>query len=390
MTATTSGYKSYKPGTRTRLQKPHQWLADLLQAAGARINGPNPWDPQIHNPATYNRILARGSVGIGESYMDGWWDCEQLDELVSRLINADVDTDLVGKWHLMRHWLIARLFNLQSEKRSHIVGEQHYDVSNDLYRAMLDPTMSYSCGYWQTAGDLNQAQADKLELICKKLKLQPGETVLDIGCGWGGFAEWAARNHGVHVTGITISREQQALARERCVGLPVEVALQDYRQLQGQFDKITSIGMFEHVGHKNYDTYLRHAHRLMKDDGIFVLHTIGNPLSRTGVDPWIHRYIFPNGELPSLAQLSSATEPYFVIEDVHNFGPDYDKTLMAWHANFEAAWPQLKQQYGERFYRMWNYYLKSCAGGFRSRALQLYQVVLRKRHHSLPRYFPVR
>ena len=386
MTAAASGYESLKADPT----KHQQWLSQLLADAGITINGSKPWDPQIHHPHTYQRILAGGSVAIGESYMDGWWDCERLDELISRIISAEVDTTLVGKWQLLKHWLLARLVNLQTRKRAYVVGEQHYDVGNDLYQAMLDPTMSYSCGYWQNAHGLNSAQAAKLELVCRKLDLQPGETVLDIGCGWGGFSQWAARHHHVRVTGITISKEQQALAQQRCRSLPVDIALMDYRDLSGCYQKLVSIGMFEHVGHKNYAAYMQHAHRLMQDDGIFVLHTIGNDLSHLGTDPWIHKYIFPNGELPSLAQISAAAERYFVIEDVHNFGPDYDKTLMAWQHNFESAWPQLKAHYDERFFRMWNYYLKSCAGGFRSRSLQLYQLVLRKRLKPLARYCPVR
>ncbi len=386
MTAAASGYNALKESP----SKQQKWLQNLLDAADVAINGNNPWDPQVHHPDTYRRILSGGSIAIGEAYMDGWWDCDQLDELISRIISAEVDLDLTGKWQLLKHWLTARLFNLQTQSRAYIVGEQHYDAGNDLYQAMLDPSMSYSCGYWQEATQLAAAQRAKLELICRKLKLKPGETVLDIGCGWGSFCEWAARHHEVAVHGITISREQQSLARERCRGLPVEIGLMDYRDLKGRFNKLVSIGMFEHVGHKNYGTYMKHAHRLLEDDGTFVLHTIGNDLSHLGTDPWIHKYIFPNGELPSLAQITSATEPYFVVEDVHNFGPDYDKTLMAWHHNFEQAWPELKLRYDERFYRMWRYYLLSCAGAFRSRSLQLYQLVLRKRLKPLPRYYPVR
>lgn len=379
--STTTG----KPRTTSTAQM-EQWLTEQLAKAGLIINGPHPWDPQIHNTDVYYRAFREGSLGIGEAYMDGWWDCEQLDELISRAVSAQLEKKITGRWVFVKHWLMARLFNMQSVRRAFQVGEQHYDAGNDLYQAMLDPTMAYSCGYWNQAENLHEAQKAKLDLICRKAQLQAGERVLEIGCGWGSFAELAARDYGVHVTGITISKEQKVLADERCAGLPVDIQLMDYRSLQGEFDKLVSIGMFEHVGQKNYDTYFSSAHRLMKDDGLFVLHTIGSDISQLGTDPWIHKYIFPNGAIPSLAQINEAAEPYFVVEDVHNFGPDYDRTLMAWLERFEAAWPSLQDQYDERFYRMWKYYLQSCAGAFRARSLQLYQVVLRKRLSALPRY----
>lgn len=367
-----------------------QWMAKQLEKAGITINGNNPWDPQIKNPALWDRILRQGSLGLGEAYVDGWWECEQIDEFISRIISARLDEKVTGRWVMLRHWLMAKFINRQSEKRAYQVGEQHYDAGNDLYQAMLDPTMAYSCGYWHNAASLHEAQLNKLRLVCDKAKLAKGESVLEIGCGWGSFAEVAAKEYGVSVTGVTISKEQQKLAEERCEGLPVDIALMDYRSMEGEYDKVVSIGMFEHVGPKNYDTYMKTAHRLMKDDGTFVLHTIGSDQTAGGTDPWIDKYIFPNGVIPSMTQISEAVEPYFVVEDVHNFGPDYDKTLMAWCKNFEESWPLLKDQYSERFYRMWVYYLKVCAGAFRSRSLQLYQVVLRKRLSHLPRYQSIR
>ncbi|GGW85791.1 cyclopropane fatty acyl phospholipid synthase [Alteromonas halophila] len=358
--------------------KPPSWLVQRLEGTGIKVNGPNPWDPQIHNRNFYRRVLLEGSLGAGESYMDGWWDCERLDGFFTRLMDRHIEKEITGRWIAVKHWLMTRLMNLQSVKRAFQVGEQHYDVGNDLYKAMLDPTMCYSCGYWHDAADLHAAQVAKLDLVCRKADIQAGEKVLDIGCGWGSFAEHAARHYQANVTGVTISKEQKKLASTRCNGLPVDIRLQDYRSLQGTFDKLVSIGMFEHVGQKNYDTYLGKAHELMDDDGIFVLHTIGKMESQLGTDPWIHKYIFPNGAIPSLTQISQACEPYFVIEDVHNFGPDYDRTLMSWLDEFNAAWPTLKSQYDERFYRMWTYYLQCCAGAFRSRNLQLFQLVLRK------------
>lgn len=385
------------PATRTSSAAPQPdrlaaagaelWLAEQLKKAGITLNGPQPWDPQVHNTDVYQRVFRHGSLGVGESYMDGWWDCEQLDELFSRVMAAELERKITGKWTFFKHVMLARLFNLQTVKRAWQVGEQHYDLGNDLYEAMLDDTMAYSCGYWKDAQSLHDAQLAKLQLICRKLDLKPADSVLEIGCGWGSFAQLAAQDYGVSVTGLTISREQKALADKRCAGLPVEIQLQDYRLAEGQYDKLVSIGMFEHVGRKNYDTYMKTARGLIKDDGLFVLHTIGSDVSQGVGDPWIHKYIFPNGYIPSLTEISQACEPYFVIEDVQNFGKDYDRTLMAWFDNFDAAWPQLSSAYDERFRRMWTYYLKMCAGAFRGSSLQLYQLVLRPRLiRDVPRY----
>ena len=367
------------------------WLSSLLAKADILLNGDRPWDPQIHNPHLYQRIIRQGSLGIGESYVDGWWSCEQLDELIRRVIAARLDKQIKGRWLLpVKYWMLATVFNRQSTKRAFQVGERHYDVGNDLYEAMLDPTMTYSCGYWAQAQNLYQAQLAKLRMVCDKAELNYGDRVLEIGCGWGSFARLAAAEYGVEVTGITVSKEQMKLAQTRCQNLPVHIHLQDYRSLKGQFDKLVSIGMFEHVGPKNYGTYFKNANRLMHDDGIFVLHTIGSDATQGGTDPWIDKYIFPNGVIPSLMQIAKALEPYFVIEDVHNFGQDYATTLSAWHDNFSNAWPQLSEHYDDRFYRMWDYYLKVCAGAFQSRTLQLFQLVLRKRFVNLPAYRSIR
>ncbi len=364
-------------------------LVELLAEADVRLNGHRPWDIRIHDPATYRRVLSRGSLGFGEAYMDGLWDAGQLDVLFERLLRADIDRRirLLPRLRLLLAGALSLLHNLlvnrQAGRRAFEVGERHYDIGNDIYQAMLDPTMSYSCGYWATADNLADAQLAKLDLICRKLDLQPGEHLLDIGCGWGGLASHAARHYGVRVTGITVSREQQRLAQQRCAGLPVEIALRDYREQRGRFDKIVSVGMFEHVGPKNYDTYFDTVHRLLAEDGLFLLHTIGNFETSRGSDPWIDRYIFPNGVLPSARQISAAIEPQLVIQDWHNFGADYVPTLMAWWQNFDAAWPELRHRYDVRFYRMWKYYLHLCAGLFRSGQGQLWQLVLSRRGQHL-------
>ncbi len=356
-------------------------LEQILQQAGITVNGTQPWDMQVHDPMVFDRILQTWSLGLGESYMDSQWDCQRLDEFFYRLMRDELDESVQGwaKVHLLYEIARSKLFNLQSKDRAFQVGEQHYNVGNDLFEAMLDPRMTYSCAYWGHAKDLTEAQEHKLDLICKKLHLKPGESLLEIGCGWGGLAKFAAERYGVKVLGITVSSEQQALAIERCQGLPVEIRLIDYRDLEGSFDKIVSVGMFEHVGQKNYAEYFDIAHRLLSDQGIFLLHTIGSYVTVKKTDAWIDRYIFPNGHLPSLVELSQALERRFLVEDLHNFGHDYDKTLMAWLSNFERAWPQLQTQYSKRFYRMWRYYLCCCAGFFRSGQGQLWQLVLTKR-----------
>lgn len=240
---------------------------------------------------------------------------------------------------------------------------------------MLDPYMQYSCGYWKDATTLEAAQEAKLDMICRKLELKPGMTLLDIGCGWGGLSEFAARHYGVSVHGVTISAEQQKMAQERCKDLDVTILLQDYRDLNLSFDRIVSVGMFEHVGPKNYATYFDVVARNLKPDGLFLLHTIGSNHTDLNVDPWIDKYIFPNGCLPSVMHIAQTSEPHFVMEDWHNFGVDYDTTLMAWYERFLESWPQLESNYDERFKRMFTYYLNACAGAFRSRDIQLWQVV---------------
>ncbi|WP_039029134.1 cyclopropane fatty acyl phospholipid synthase [Leclercia adecarboxylata] len=350
-------------------------INEMLSRAGITINGPASFDLQVKHPDFFKRVLQEGSLGLGESYMDGWWECERLDIFFNNVLRAGLEKQLPSHLKDTLRIAAARLFNLQSKKRAWIVGKEHYDLGNDLFSRMLDPAMQYSCGYWKQATSLEQAQQDKLRLICEKLQLEPGMRVLDIGCGWGGLAEFMARHYGVSVVGVTISAEQQRMAQSRCAGLDVTILLQDYRDLNDQFDRIVSVGMFEHVGPKNYPTYFKVVDRNLKPDGLFLLHTIGSRKTDHRVDPWIDKYIFPNGCLPSVRQIANASEPHFVLEDWHNFGADYDTTLMAWHERFIASWPEIADNYSERFKRMFSYYLNACAGAFRARDIQLWQVV---------------
>ncbi len=358
----------------------------LLAAADIRVDGPDPWDMQVHNERVFARILAHGSLGLGESYLDGDWDSAQLDEFFHRILRSGVQKHAPQNLRVLAGQLRARCFNLQTTRRAFIPAQVHYDLGNDLFEATFDTRMTGSCGYWREASDLDAAQEAKHDLICRKLGLTRGQTVFDIGCGWGGFMKFSAERYGVACTGCTVSREQIAWGSERCRGLPVRFILDDYRQLPadatGPYDRLVSMGMFEHVGNKNYDDYFEVARRLLKEDGLFLLHTIGSNYSDFEIDAWLDKYIFPNAVLPSIAQIGRAIEGRFVMEDWHNFGADYDNTLMAWFAKFERNWPRLAARYGERFYRIWKYYLLSCAGGFRARVIQLWQIVLSR--HGVP------
>jgi len=353
-------------------------IQSLLDLAGVRIDGDAPGDIQVHDDRLYARVVGHGSLGLGEAYMDGWWDAEPLDLFLCKLLDAHLD-ERVGTLEDAWLFLRSRIANPQRGQRAYKVGEQHYDLGNDLFRAMLGRRLVYSCGYWKDADDLDAAQEAKLDLVCRKLGLREGMRVLDIGCGWGEALKFAAERYGVSGLGITVSREQVAFAQELCAGLPLEFRVQDYRELPGEgvrFDRVFSIGMFEHVGVKNYATYLDVVRDCLADGGLFVLHTIGTNVSTNHTDPWIEKYIFPNSMLPSAEQIAAGAEGRFVIEDWHNFGADYDRTLLAWRANFDAAWPGLAARYDERFRRMWHYYLAASAASFRTRRNQLWQLVL--------------
>lgn len=356
------------------LQKSRTLVTDLLNKAGIEINGTNPWDMQVHDQRVYNRVIAEENLGLGESYMEGWWDCAQLDQFFDRVLRAQLD-EQINPIRLLGHYLRAKFMNRQTPKRAWQVGKVHYDLDNAFYAAMLDSRMTYTCGYWREAENLEQAQQAKLDLICRKLQLKPGLRILDIGCGWGSLMGYAHEHYGVECVGVTVSETQVAWAQQHYKSDSLSFRLLDYRDIDECFDRVVSVGMFEHVGRKNYATFFNVVERCLGDDGLFLLHTIGKNIRNSTPDPWIDRYIFPNGDLPTIEQIGEATSGRFIMEDLHNFGADYDKTLMAWHENFAQAWPQFKDTLGEQFERMWRYYLLSCAGAFRARDLQLWQWV---------------
>lgn len=347
----------------------------LLAFADVRINGDRPWDIRAHNEKLYARLMASGSIGLGETYMNGWWDAPALDEMLSRVLGARLGArvhNLYDAWAALK----GKLINLQAGRRAFEVGTRHYDLGNELYSAMLGSRLVYSCGYWRHAANLDAAQEAKLDLVSRKLMLKPGMSVLDIGCGWGETLKYMAERHGVSGVGLTISQEQADYARKLCDGLPIEIRLQDYREIDQRFDRVFSIGMFEHVGVKNYRGYFQAVRRCLKPDGLSLLHTIGTNVSTDHTDAWIDKYIFPNSMLPSAAQIARASEGLFMLEDWHSFGNDYDKTLQAWRSNIEAAWSTLPTHYDERFRRMWRYYLAASMAAFRVHHCQLWQLVL--------------
>jgi len=349
-------------------------LRHMLSRAGITVGGSKPWDIRVHNKEFYKRVLTESHLGIGESYMDNWWDCDALDQFFYRVLRAQLDKSVSQLTRMLSN-LVGLCLNLQKPSRAFTVGEQHYNIGNDLYEGMLDKHMLYSCAYWNGANTLDEAQENKLRLIFNKLQLKPGMHLLDIGCGWGGAARFAAMHYGVKVTGVTISTEQKKKADELCRGLPVTIQLKDYREIRGVYDRIYSIGMFEHVGVKNYASFFDVTRNSLKNDGLFLLHTIGSNRSSRNTDAWTHKYIFPNSMLPSPRQVTEASEQRHIIEDWHSFGNEYSRTLMAWHSNFEQHWPELRHRYDERFYRMWRYYLLSAAGSFRARNVQLWQIL---------------
>ena len=361
------------------MSRSQELITNLLAFADIHINGSRPWDIQVHDQRFFSRVLASGTLGFGESYMDGWWDCEALDEMCCRAIRAGLEKRFAFRLPNVWALLTALLANQQTRLRSRKVGRVHYDLSNDFFKAMLDPNMQYSCALFAEGDDLASAQLRKLDWICERLRLRPGLRVLDIGCGWGGLGRHAARHYGCGVVGITISQEQFTYAQRWSRGLDVEIQLRDYREVTERFDRVVSVGMVEHVGYRNYRTYMRAAARSLGENGLFLCQGICGNFSRFHTDPWIKRYIFPNSVLPSLAGLTRAAEGIFIVEDVKNIGPNYDPTLLAWERNFRSAWPQFADRYDERFRRMWRFYLLSCAGAFRAGSLQVFSILFSNR-----------
>lgn len=373
---------------RNHMRTAKQTLTEWFDASQITINGNRSYDIQIHDERFYDRVLAEGFLGFGESYMDCFWDCQELDELIYRTLRAGLEEKVASIKNLMPY-LRAIFFNRQRRSKAFDIGKHHYDIGNDLYIQMLDSRMAYSCGYWRDAENLEAAQQAKLDLICRKLQLQPHMRVLDIGCGWGSFAGYAAEKYGVQIVGITVSQDQIKLAKERYKHLDIDFRYQDYREVNEPFDRIVSVGMFEHVGPKNYRAFMEVVNRCLSDDGYLLLHTIGSNIDRKTTDPWTEKYIFPRSVPPSAARITRAAEGLFVMRDWHSFGGDYARTLKAWYENFDTHWSTLSANYDDRFYRMWRFFLLTAAGSFRANRNQLWQIVFTK-HLSGPDYNSIR
>lgn len=352
---------------------------NILDDTPITINGDNPWDPQVQNDGFYRRVYWHGSLGLGESYMDGWWDCDELDEFFTKLIGSDISPKNFVTHHEVWLGLKSMLINMQNRSRARSVAEEHYDLNNEFYADMLDENMQYTCGYWRNADNVEDAQRDKMDVLCRKMKLADKESIVEFGGGWGGLAKYAAEEYDVEVDVYNISEEQVSYAREHNSHPNVTYHLQDYRDAAGTYDACYSVGFFEHVGYKNYEEHFDIVKDLLADDGIAMVQTIGSARTAVCGDAWSTKYIFPNGMVPSGKQLTEATEGKLLMEDWHNYGPDYAKTLMAWLENFRAHWDDWEDEFDDEFKRMWEYYLQSFAGAFRSRELQLWNIIYSKK-----------
>ena len=370
----------YLPVTHNSNPKSQDWLAQLLASADIHLNGSRPWDIQIKHPQTLQRLLSLGGFALGESYMDGWWECQAIDLMIERAMCAGLQEKLATPrawWESFK----GRMRPRDGVGQSRIVGRMHYAVGNQVFQAMLDPYMAHSCAYWvEGAQTLEEAQIAKLEMVCRKLQLRPGMRVLDMGCGWGSFMRYAAEHYGVTVLGLSNVPHQIELGKTLARHLPVQFELSDYAQFntdgKSKFDRIVSIGTFEQLGQAHVAAFFETAKRCLKDDGWMLLQTQGKSNRQRLLDAWNDKYIYPQGYLPRLDEVTQASEAHFVVEDVHNIGADHDRTLLHWHQRFEMAWPQLRLSHDERFYRMWRFHLLSSAASFRTRHHQMWQLVL--------------
>ena len=339
---------------------------------------------EVSDPAFYRAVASNGSVGAGESYMDGQWRCNDLVGLIRLLLRNrhlldGMETGLARLGGMAMRAAHALRRNTRQGSRRNIAA--HYDLGNDFFKLFLSSDLMYSSAYWAGADDtLEAASTRKLDLICRKLDLKPGDRVVEIGTGWGGFALHAAKHYGCHVTTTTISHEQHALARQRVaaagVAERVQVLLRDYRDLDGQYDKLVSIEMIEAIGAEYLDAYFQQLGRLLKPDGLALLQAITIEDHRyaqalKSVD-FIKRHVFPGSFIPSLNAMlaAKARSSDLALVAQEDFGESYARTLHAWRERFMARLPEVRAQgFDERFVRMWEFYLAYCEGGFRERSI---------------------
>ncbi len=344
---------------------------------------------RLNKPGVFNTILRNPQLQLGETYMDGAWDLVEgdLHDLLWILrINAEANTS-TSRWLDPLISLLGAWNNMTASRRN---ASHHYDLDEALFQACLDKDMHYSCAYFTKPGmTLEEAQAAKCDHIAAKLNLAPGQKVLDIGSGWGSLAMRLAERFDVSVTGLTLSTEQLRVAQERAQqrGLADQVAfhLQDYRQHQESYDRIVSVGMFEHVGQRNYNAFFNQVANCLKPDGIALLHSIGSKGPPSPVNPWIRRHIFPGGYIPSLSNIAPAVERSQLISaDIEVLRGHYALTLQAWNERFQRQRSKFVQAKGERFCRMWEFYLVVCQTAFEVGDLVVFQWLLAKNNQAVP------
>jgi cyclopropane-fatty-acyl-phospholipid synthase len=339
------------------------------------------------------RLVRDPQLALGEAYMDGQLVMQQgriYDLLELVLSNA--------QWQEFPAWtkgldatryLVRRMLQLNSARRSQRNVAHHYDIDGSIYDLFLDPDRQYSCGYFEDTDDLEMAQLAKKRHIAAKLAIEPGQRVLDIGSGWGGLGLYLAKTAGCEVTGVTLSTEQHKISQERAAkeGLArsVRFEFKDYRKVTGRFDRIVSVGMFEHVGVNHFTTYFRKVRDLLTDDGVALIHTIGRSEPPSTTSGFIAKYIFPGGYIPALSEMTAAVEHSgLIISDVEILRLHYAKTLRAWRERFLANWDRAAAIRDERFCRMWEFYLAASEAAFRYQGLVVFQVQLVRRIDSLP------
>jgi cyclopropane-fatty-acyl-phospholipid synthase len=380
-----------------------EWKAEdgTLHLLAGRKEGPHA-QIEIRNAAFYRKVLRYGDIGMGEAYMDGDFETADLVELLSFFIanyphlpgrksNPVVRflVTLLKSGHRLQHLL--RRNSIRNSRRN---IEAHYDLGNEFYTTFLDETMTYSSGYYgEGISDLKEAQELKFERIAAMLHLHPGDHVLEIGCGWGGFSRYIHAKYGCKVTGITLSPSQLAWAREKAaeagLGDSLRYELVDYRKMDGRYSKIVSVEMLEAVGHEYLGVFFENCNRLLEPDGLLALQVITMPDSRyeqyrKGVD-FIRKYIFPGGHLPSIGALSLAGKDHgeWMIHRLESFGESYAETLKEWNRRVDLRQEEIRSMgYPERFLRMWKYYLNSCEAGFRMRHIEVVQLLFTRPNNA--------
>jgi cyclopropane-fatty-acyl-phospholipid synthase len=369
------------------------FIKGLLLKAGITIGGNKPYDIHVHNEAFYDLVMTSGSLGLGESYIEKYWDCAQIDEFINRIIRADLSSEVGKDFKSLARIILAKVKNYQKASQSASDISEHYDIGDGWYESFLDNRMVYTCGYWKNATNLDEAQEAKLNLSCRKEKIEDGMHILDIGSGWGSYAKYVLENFkNVTVTGISNCKTHVQYATNTCKAYKnrVEFQLHDWGKIAGKYDAIASFGMFEHVGPKNYRRFMKKVYNsLSSDESLFLLHCISSNTATTSTDPYIQKRIFPGTVIPSVAGISKATDGLLKLEDWHLFGQDYDTTLMAWHNNFVKNFPELFKigKFNERNFRKQVYYFCMCAGSFRANKNDLSQIVFSKNaaHYNIER-----